>query len=90
MEKEEQKVITSTENDYTEQHHGIIALRKGQLGEDKIWFGTVGNILVSDGAFGTKEELIKNLENVTLDRVCRIIAGAVGRMVELKKEKECK
>ena len=56
------------EEEYTEALHGVIMLRKGKLEEKEVWFGTVGNQLVSDGAYSTKKELIENLENVTLER----------------------
>lgn len=75
------------EENYTEQYRGVIILRKGQIEEKEVWFGTVGNQLVSDGAFETKEELINNLEELTLDRVCKIIAGAFGRAIELSSTK---
>ena len=78
------------EENYTEQYRGIIILRKGQIEEKEIWFGTVGNQLVSDGAFETKEELIKNLEELTLDRVCKIVAGAFGKAIELSSNKSDK
>ena len=74
----------------TEQYRGIIILRKGQIEEKEVWFGTVGNQLVSDGAFETKEELINNLEEITLDRVCKIIAGAFSRAIELSTNKSDK
>ena len=74
---------TKQEQEFTEAFHGIIMLRKGKLEEREIWFGTVGNQLVSDGAFESKEELIGNLENITLERVCKIVAGAFGRAIEL-------
>lgn len=70
------------EENYTEQYKGIIMLRKGQKDDKNIWFATVGNQLVSDGAFGTKEEVINNLENLSLERVCRMISGAFGRTME--------
>lgn len=69
------------EQEYTEALHGVIMLRKGQLEGKEIWFGTVGNQLVSDGAFETKKELIENLENLTLDRFCKIVAGAFERAI---------
>lgn len=75
------------EEDYTEQYRGVIVLRKGQLEEKEVWFGTVGNQLVSDGAFETKEELINNLEKLTLDRVCKIMAGAFKRAIDLSSTK---
>lgn len=75
------------EENYTEQYKGVIILRKGQIEEKEVWFGTVGNQLVSDGAFETKEELINNLEELTLDRVCKIIAGAFGRAIEISTNK---
>ena len=78
------------EENYTEQYKGIIILRKGQVEEKELWFGTVGNQLVSDGAFETKEKLINNLEELTLDRVCKLIAGAFGRAIELNSTKEMK
>lgn len=76
------------EENCTEQYKGIIVLRKGRINDIDVWFGTVGNQLVSDGAFETKEQLIDNLDNLTLERVCKIVAGAFGRAVELSKIKE--
>lgn len=73
------------EENYTEQYKGIIILRKGRIEEKEVWFGTVGNQLVSDGAYETKGELIENLETMTLDRVCKIVAGAFERAVTYKK-----
>ena len=78
---------TEENQDYTEQYAGIIMLRKGRLEDDDVWFGTVGNQLVSDGTFGTKEELIDNLNNITLSRICKIVAGAFGRAIEHKEGK---
>lgn len=75
------------EENYTEQYKGIIMLRKGKINAIDVWFGTVGNQLVSDGAFETKEELLENLDNLNLERVCKIVAGAFGRAVELSKPK---
>lgn len=84
----EENVNTDQENkEITEQYEGIIMLRKGKLDEKEVWFGTVGNMLVSDGAYETKEELKKNLENVTLDRVCRMIAGAFDRAIKIQEGK---
>lgn len=76
------------EENCTEQYKGIIMLRKGQTDDAEIWFATVGNQLVSDGVYKTKEELVGNLENVTLERVCKMISGAFGRAIELSKNKE--
>ena len=70
--------------EYVEPLHGIIVLRKGKLEEKEVWFGTVGNQLVSDGAYDTKKELIENLETMTLDRVCKIVAGAFERAISHK------
>ena len=69
------------EPECTEALYGIILLRKGQLEGREVWFGTVGNQLVSDGAYNTKKELIENLENLTLDRICKIVAGAFERAI---------
>jgi hypothetical protein len=71
------------EENYTEQYKGIIMLRKGWTDDEEVWFATVGNHLVSDGMFETKEELIKSLEDLNLETVCKIILGAVGRIMEL-------
>lgn len=86
QENENKKQETESTNDYTEQYKGIICLRKGQFDEKDIWFATVGRQLISDGAFDTKEELIENIENVTLDRVTKIAAGIFGRMMDLNNE----
>ena len=76
------------EKDYTEQYRGIIMLRKGRENDEDIWFATVGNQLVSDGAYKTKEELINSLENLNLETVCKIILGAAGRVIELSTKNE--
>ena len=55
-EDEKEPKLNQNENDYTEQYKGLIMLRKGKLEEKEIWFATVGKMLVSDGAFGTKEQ----------------------------------
>ena len=76
------------EENYTEQYKGLIMLRKGRLEDEDVWFATVGNQLVSDGTYKTKEELIDSLENLNLETVCRIILGAVGRVIELTTKNE--
>lgn len=75
------------EENYTEQYKGIVMLRKGKLNDEEVWFATIGSQLVSDGAFKTKEELISNLEDLDLGKVCKMIAGAFGRAIELSTEK---
>lgn len=79
--------INQENEETTEQYKGIIMLRKGKLEEKDVWFGTVGNMLVSDGAFETKEALKENLETVTLERICKIITGAFGRVIEIQEGK---
>lgn len=74
------------EQEYTEQYAGIIMLRKGRYQDKDIWFGTVGNQLVSDGVFENKEKLIENLSNITLERICKITAGAFERAITYKKD----
>ena len=76
------------EQDYTEQYRGIIMLRKGREEDEDIWFATVGRQIVSDGVYKTKEELIESLENLSLETVCKIISGAVGRVIELSTNNE--
>lgn len=77
---------TEEELDCVEMLNGVIVMRKGRLDEREVWFGTVGNQLVSDGAYETKRDLIENLEKVTLDRVCKIVAGAFERAITYNKE----
>ena len=73
------------EENYTEQYRGIIMLRKARVKDEDVWFATVGYHLVSDGMYKTKEELTESLEKLNLETVCKIIAGAFGRAIELKK-----
>ena len=75
------------EENCTEQYKGIIMLRKGKAEDEDVWFATVGNQLVSDGFYKTKEELINSLENLNLETICKIIAGAFERAIEFKTEK---
>lgn len=84
--KKEVRESAEVEQECTEALHGVIMMRKGKLEEQDVWFGTVGNQLVSDGAYNTKKELIENLENVTLERICKIVAGAFERAITYKKE----
>lgn len=77
---------TKEEQECTEQYAGIIMLRKGTYQDKDVWFGTVGNQLVSDGVFENKEKLIENLNNMTLERICKIIAGAFERAITYKKD----
>lgn len=76
------------EKNYTEQYKGIIMLRKARVKDEDVWFATVGNHLVSDGMYKTKEELTESLEELNLETVCKIILGAVGRMIELSAKNE--
>ena len=76
------------EENFTEQYKGIIMLRKARVNDEEVWFATVGNQLVSDGAYKTKKELTEKLENLSLETVCKIISGAFGRAIELKLEKQ--
>ena len=76
------------EENCTEQYRGIIMLRKAQVKGEDVWFATVGNQLVSDGVYKTKEELIKSLESLNLETICKIVSGAFGRAIELKIEKQ--
>lgn len=76
------------EQENTEALHGVIMMRKGKLEERDVWFGTVGNQLVSDTAYETKKELIENLEDVTLERVCKIVAGAFERAITYRKDEQ--
>lgn len=78
---------TEGKQDCTEQYAGIIMLRKGKIEDDTVWFGTVGNQLVSDGTFESKEKLIENLKNVTIERICKIVAGAFERAITYKEDK---
>ena len=73
------------EENYTEQYRGIIMLRKARIEDEDVWFATVGNQLVSDGMYKTKEELTESLENLNLETVCKIISGAIARVIELTK-----
>lgn len=76
------------ENDYTEQYRGIIMLRKGREKDEDVWFATVGRQIVSDGVYKTKKELIESLENLNLETICKIISGAIGRVIELSTNNE--
>ena len=90
MEKCEKNLCETAEKEqeYTEALHGVIMLRKGKLEEEEVWFGTVGNQLISDGVYKTKKELIENLEDVTLERICKIVAGAFERAITYKGSKQ--
>lgn len=83
----QEKKLKQEEKDYTEQYKGIIMLRKGKFEEEEVWFATIGTMLISDGAFKTKEALIDNIENLTLGRVCKIMIGVANRILKLEEGK---
>ena len=76
------------EKNYTEQYRGIIMLRKGREKDEDVWFATVGRQIVSDGSYKTKEKLIESLESLNLETICKIISGAIGRVIELSTNNE--
>ena len=76
------------EENYTEQYRGIIVIRKARMEDEDVWFATVGNQLVSEGVYKNKEEPIEKLEDLKLETVCKIIAGAFGRAIELYNKNE--
>lgn len=76
------------EENYTEQYRTIIMLRKGRINDEDVWFATVGNQLVSNGAYKSKEELVKSLEDLNLETICKIIAGAINRVIEITENKQ--
>jgi hypothetical protein len=63
-------------------------LRKGRTNDEDVWFATVGNHIVSNGAYKTKKELIESLETLNLETICKIILGAIGRVIELSTKNE--
>ena len=67
-EDEKEPKLSQNENEYTEQYKGLIMLRKGKPEENEVWFATVGQMLVSDGAFEKKEELINNNSDQKVDQ----------------------
>ena len=73
------------EENYTEQYKGIIMLRKTRMKNEDVWFATVGNQLVSNGVYKTKKELTEKLENLNLETICKLIAGAFARAIEMSK-----
>lgn len=76
------------ENNYTEQYKSLIMLRKGKEKDEDVWFATVGRQIVSDGVYKTKKELIESLESLNLETICKIISGAIGRVIELSTNNE--
>lgn len=76
------------EENCTEQYNGIIMLRKAQVKDEDVWFATVGNQIVSNGVYKTKWELTESLRKLDLETVCKIVAGAFGRAIELNTNKE--
>ena len=80
--------MESKEVEATETVYGIICVRKGQHKGKEVWFATVGNQCVSRGTYGTKEEVLKDLENFDISNVCKIVAGAFERAISINKTKE--
>lgn len=74
------------ETDATETVYGIICVRKGQHLGKEVWFATVGRQCVTRGTYGTKEEVLKDLENFDISTMCKIVAGAFERAITHKKE----
>ena len=60
----------------------------GREKDEDVWFATVGRQIVSDGVYKTKKELIESLESLNLETICKIISGAIGRVIELSTKNE--
>lgn len=78
--------MENKKEEITETVYGIICVRKGQYQGKEVWFATVGKQCVSRGTYGTKEEVLKDLENFDISTVCKIVAGAFERAITWKKE----
>ena len=59
--------------DYTEQYAGIIMLRKGRIEDYDVWFGTVGNQLVSDG---NEQKIMENVKSKKERRLIKLLVVA--------------
>lgn len=79
--------MENKETEATEIVYGIISVRKGQHQGKEVWFATVGKQCVSRGTYGTKEEVLKDLENFDISTICKIVAGAFERAINFKIEK---
>jgi hypothetical protein len=80
--------MENKEVEATETIYGIICVRKGQHEGKDIWFATVGNQCVSRGTYGTKKEVLEDLEHFDMSTVCKIVAGAFERAISISKPKE--
>ena len=75
------------EENCTEQYKGIIMLRKGKAEDEDVSVTARTHHKITGCIYKTKEELINSLENLNLETICKIIAGAFERAIEFKTEK---
>lgn len=64
----------------------IFTLRKGGENGEKFFY-TIGNILLSSKLHNTEQEAFKELENINLDSIARMLVAVMSACNEMVNEK---
>lgn len=74
-------------SEFNEVYKGITRIVKTKKNDEDEWLAVVGNTIVSRGTFKTKEEVIKDLEKVDYEQVCKIALAIAMALKEYQPKK---
>lgn len=74
-------------NDFTEVYKGITRLVKTKEDDEDVWFAVIGKMIVSRGAFKTKEDCINDLEKTDYEQICKIAIAVATALKDYKPKK---
>lgn len=75
------------EDGFSEFYKGITRIVKTKEHDEDVWFGVIGNTIVSRGTFKTKEECIKDLECIDYEQICKMALAIATALKDYKPEK---
>lgn len=79
--------MEQNDNDFNEIYKRITRIVKTKEHDEDVWFAVVGSTIVSRGTFKTKEEVIKDLEKIDYEQVCKITIAVTTALKDYKPKK---
>ena len=74
-------------NDFNEIYKGITRIVKTKENDEEVWIAVVGNTIISRGTFKTKEEVIKDLETIDYEQICKVVVAVVTALKDYTSKK---
>lgn len=74
-------------DEFNEIYKGITRIVKTKEHDEDVWFAVIGNTIVSRGTFKTKKEVLKDLEKVDYEQVCKIALAIAAALKDYQPKK---